>query len=268
MLIADSRQDVVTSHGTLAVEQRAEGETAVLLLHGNSSGRGVFRHQFEGSFAARYRMIAFDLPGHGQSSDALDPQRTYTLPGFADATLELLAALGISDAIVFGWSLGGHIAIEMISRYPGLRALRLSGSPPTGKLRGVNDMRKGFNTSPRASIAGEPVWSESDAHSFLHSLFGESADSFLLEAAMRADGRLRKRLLESSREGVGTNQREAVESATIPIAVVNGAEDPFVDLDYFETVNFQNLWDGVDHRLAGLGHAPFWARCRCFQPVV
>src|SRR4051812_15131814 len=90
MLTTDYRQDVVTSHGTLAVEQRGEGETAVLLVHGNSSCRGVFRHQLEASFAARYRMIAFDLPGHGQSSDAPDPQRSYTLPGFADATLARL----------------------------------------------------------------------------------------------------------------------------------------------------------------------------------
>jgi pimeloyl-ACP methyl ester carboxylesterase len=98
-------------------------------------------------FAASYRMIAFDLPGHGQSSAAPDPQRSYTLPGFADATIELLGALGISEAVVFGSSLGGHIAIEMLCRYPGMRALLLSGSPPIGTVQSVNDGGRGFQTS-------------------------------------------------------------------------------------------------------------------------
>jgi pimeloyl-ACP methyl ester carboxylesterase len=259
---------IVTSHGTLAVEERGDGKSPVLLIHGNSSCREVFRHQLQAPFAASYRMVAFDLPGHGQSSDAPDPQRSYTLPGFADAAIELLGALGISEAIVFGWSLGGHIAIEMLSRYQGMRALLLSGSPPIGKVNGVNDVGRGFNNSPHGSVAGKTAWSEKDAESFIHALFGESAEPFLCEAALRADGRFRKRLFESSREGEGANQRQTVKAATIPIAVINGAADPFIKLDYFETICFQNLWDGIAHRLAGLGHVPFWEGPDVFDPLL
>jgi pimeloyl-ACP methyl ester carboxylesterase len=56
------QHDVVTPHETLAVEERGEGKTPVLLIHGNFSCRGVFRHRLEAPFAASYRMIAFDLP--------------------------------------------------------------------------------------------------------------------------------------------------------------------------------------------------------------
>jgi pimeloyl-ACP methyl ester carboxylesterase len=187
-------------------------------------------------------MIAFDLPGHGQFSDAPDLQLSYTLPSLADATIELLGALGISEAVVFGWSLGSHIAIEMLSRYPGMRGLLLSGSPPIGKVNGANDMGQGYNTPPSGTVLGKTAWSDKNAQSFIHNVFGESAKSFLFEAAVRADGRLHKRLLESSREGEGTNQRETVESATISIAAINGAADHLIKLDYFETVSFQNLW--------------------------
>jgi hypothetical protein len=128
-------------------------------------------------------------------------------------------------------------------------------------------MRQGVNNSPRGSVAGKTAWSEKDAQSFIYALFGESAKPFLLEAAMRADGRFRKRLFESSREGEGVNQRQTVEAATISIAVINGAADPFIKLDCFETVKFQNLWDGVDHRLAGLGHVPFWQGADAFNPL-
>jgi pimeloyl-ACP methyl ester carboxylesterase len=75
----------------------------VLLIHGNSSCRGVFRHQLEGRLAQNHRLIAFDLRGHGQSSNAPDPTQSYTRPGLADAAVELLEKLGVTEAIVFGW---------------------------------------------------------------------------------------------------------------------------------------------------------------------
>jgi pimeloyl-ACP methyl ester carboxylesterase len=68
----------------------------------------------QGPLAENHRLIAFDLPGHGQSSNAPHPARSYTLPGLADACVELLEKLGVTEAIAFGWSLGGHIGIEMV----------------------------------------------------------------------------------------------------------------------------------------------------------
>jgi pimeloyl-ACP methyl ester carboxylesterase len=59
-----------------------------------------------------------------------------------------------------------------------------------------------------------------------------------------------------------------VESAQIPIAVVNGGADRIVNLDYIDTVAFANLWDGRCHRLAGLGHAPFWEAPSEFNPIL
>ena len=115
-----SRQyTLATSHGSIAVEETGHGGFPILLIHGNSSCRGVFRNQMEGPLAKNHRLIAFDLPGHGQSSDAPDPSRSYTRPGFADAAIEFLGMLGVVDVVVFGWSLGGHIALEMAPRLPG-----------------------------------------------------------------------------------------------------------------------------------------------------
>jgi len=45
--------------------------------------------QLLSSLTSNHRLIAFDLPGIGESSDAPDPERTYTLQGSADAAIEL-----------------------------------------------------------------------------------------------------------------------------------------------------------------------------------
>ena len=54
------------------------------------------------------------------------------------------------------------------------------------------------------------------------------------------------------------DQRLIVESSPVPLAVVNGGTDRFVNLDYFDTVAYANLWEGRCYRLSGVGHAPFW----------
>ena len=49
------------------------------------------------------------------------------------------------------------------------------------------------------------------------------------------------------------DQRLIVESSPVPLAVVNGDTDRFVNLDYFDTVAYANLWESRCHRLNGLG---------------
>jgi pimeloyl-ACP methyl ester carboxylesterase len=65
---------VETSHGSLAAEEIGHGEIPLVMIRGNSYSRGVFRHQLHSSLSANHRLIAFDLPGHGESSNA--PERS------------------------------------------------------------------------------------------------------------------------------------------------------------------------------------------------
>jgi pimeloyl-ACP methyl ester carboxylesterase len=258
------QQTIVTSHGTLAVEDTGQSGLPLLLIHGNSWCRDVFRHQLQGRLAENHRLIAFDLPGHGESGNAPDPTRTYALPGLADAAVELLEKLGVTEAIIYGWSLGGHIGIEMISRFSGMRGLMISGTPPVGH----NNMAQGFKGGPHTGAASKQDLSDADIDGFVQAIFGESAEPFLRDAVARADGRFRKRLFEARSEGAGVDQRSIVEASPIPLAVVNGGADPVVNLDYFDTIPYANLWEGRCHRLAGLGHAPFWEGPADVNPVL
>ena len=125
---------VETQHARVAISETDGTGHPVLLIHGNSSCRQVFRHQLEGGLGNRYRMIAMDLPGHGDSENARDPQESYTQPAYAEAAVDVLRACGAENAVILGWSLGGHIGIELISRLPDMRALTFSGTPPTGPV--------------------------------------------------------------------------------------------------------------------------------------
>ena len=151
-----------------------------------------------------------------------------------------------------------------MSRFSGMRGLMLIGAPPVGR----NGMAQGFKGSPHSGLAGKQDLCDAEIDAFVQAIFGRSAEPFLREAVARADGRFRKRLFEAARAGEGVDQRLIVESSPVPLAVVNGGADPLVNLDYFETVAYANLWEGQSHRLPRLGHAPFWEAPDDFDPIL
>ena len=255
---------VPTSHGDIAVWDTEDDGTPLVLIHGNSSCREVFTRQFESDLADEHRLIALDLPGHGQSDDATDPVRTYSRSGFADCVVELLRELGVSETAVFGWSLGGHIAIEMLPRVPGIKGLILSGTPPI-RNRGFAE---GFVISPAQGLPRRRELSDADVEEFARIMFGASVPAFLRRAIRRADGRLREQVFAASLAGEGVDQRLTVEESTVPIAVINGHDDPLVRLDYLESVAYGNLWEGRCQRLSGAGHAAFWHLPEAFNGLV
>ena len=88
--------NIDTSHCRIAVSESAGAGPAVLLMHGNSTCGQVFRNQLEGALGERYRLVAIDLPGHGNSANATAPKRTYCMSGYADMAIGLL--LGTAGA--------------------------------------------------------------------------------------------------------------------------------------------------------------------------
>lgn len=95
----------MTSHGT-AYESHGSGERAVVLVHGLGLNRHSWRWQIP-ALSQGYRVIAYDLHGHGESS--VPPEKP-SLTLFSEQLRKLLDHLGLERAAVMGFSLGGMIA--------------------------------------------------------------------------------------------------------------------------------------------------------------
>jgi pimeloyl-ACP methyl ester carboxylesterase len=90
----------------------------VLLIHGAfGSGAGLLQTAFGQGLAARFRVIAADSLGHGQSDAPSDPSR-YGPRRRADQLKAVLDALGIARAHVVGYSMGGWMASALASFHP------------------------------------------------------------------------------------------------------------------------------------------------------
>jgi pimeloyl-ACP methyl ester carboxylesterase len=62
------------------------------------------------------RVISVELQGHGRTADVAD--RPITYEGMADDVAALLRHLGIDEADVFGFSMGGGVALQLAIRHP------------------------------------------------------------------------------------------------------------------------------------------------------
>lgn len=99
-----------TSSGGLFYEVTGAGDP-VVFIHAFSLDRRMWEPQV-GAFDGRYRVIRYDLRGHGKS---VAPGEPYT--GYDDLR-SVLDALGISRATLIGLSAGSELAVNFAIAYP------------------------------------------------------------------------------------------------------------------------------------------------------
>ncbi len=135
-----------------------------LQLHAVASGRGsplVLLHGFTGStdtwaelrpeLDREYRVVAFDLPGHGRSSAPENPER-YSLDRFAVDMACALDRLSLDGASILGYSMGGRAALRFAERY----GERTSALVLVSTSSGIHD-----ETARRMRVASDEALAES-----------------------------------------------------------------------------------------------------------
>ena len=248
-----------TRFGKVALADSGEGAASILFIHGNSTSKCVFTRQFESSLSECYRLVAFDLPGHGESDNAENPLDVYTIRSYAQLVGDLAETLKLQPLVLVGWSLGGHVAIEVAAQGLSVVGIVLSGTPPVGP--GIEHMAKAFKPSETMELTGKSSFEGQDAAEYARAVMGSTNDvtKEILQAVARTDGIARQVMLEDwSRPEAGHNQREFVREWQNPIAVLQGEQDAFVSAEYLRTLNWNNLWHNQIDFIKGIGHAPFW----------
>lgn len=102
---------------------------AVLLTHGYTATSRMWRPQLR-ALRDRWRLITWDLRGHGRS-DAPDDPALYSEALVLDDMAAILDACGVDRAVVGGLSLGGYLSLAFHLRHPRrVRALLLFDTGP------------------------------------------------------------------------------------------------------------------------------------------
>ena len=96
----------------------------IVFVHATRLTRAMWQAQLA-SLSDRFRVVALDLPGHGALAT-----RPFTLDSAADQVAAVIEATSPGrPVVVVGLSLGGYVAMHLVSRRPELvRGLVLSGA--------------------------------------------------------------------------------------------------------------------------------------------
>jgi pimeloyl-ACP methyl ester carboxylesterase len=260
-------QKIEGPNGAIAVHESGGQGPPVVLIHGNSSSSRVFSHQLDGRLGQRFRLIAVDLPGHGASDDATDPS-AYSLPGHARAVLAALEALGIDQAHFVGWSLGGHVALEMAPDLRGARGFLIFGTPP---LTSREAMSEAFLPNPAMKITFQENVDGIEGSDYVAAFFRPGfADipSFFLDDVLRTDGRARSNLGASVQRGEARDECEVARDLKVPLGVLHGGEEQLVNARYFGSVAMPTLWRGAVQMIPYAGHTPQWETPKAFDALI
>lgn len=225
----------------------------ILLIHGNSGSRGVWAAQLDGELARHARLVALDLPSHGDSAPL--PEGDDTLAAMARLVASAADALGLADAILVGHSLGGHLLLEAAGAgwLPHARGLMIHGSPP---LSGPADFGRAFNPNPVAMAAFTANPTEAEIDALLAAWFGPkgSPPPSAKVDFLRAHAPIRAQLGSALLSGRMLNERRVVAELKIPLAVLNGDDDPFMNVDYLDELEMPTLWGRRIQSIPGAGH--------------
>ena len=224
----------------------------VLLVHGYGGDRNSWLFLQE-PLAARYRVYALDLPGHGTSAKDVGDG---TLGVLADAVTGVLDALGTGRAHLVGHSMGGAVVLAVAARDPG-RVASLTLIAPSGFGSEINaDYLRGF-ADARTRRELKPVAGQVFADEGL--VTRQLVDDLL--AYKRLDGvddalhALLGTLLDGDAQRGDSAAALARLGGAVPVTVVWGAQDRIIPAAQAEQAA------GTDRRVIdGAGHMPHMER--------
>lgn len=115
---SDGLNLTIRSYGT-------EGNPEILFLHGLGQSHLAWERQVA-ALADRYRVVTWDLRGHGDSDKPLDVAAYADAALWADDVAAVIEAAELRNPTLVGWSFGGYVIGQYLARH---------GS---SRVRGVN----------------------------------------------------------------------------------------------------------------------------------
>lgn len=209
-----------------------EGDKVVVFIHGYLETADIWEDILE-AMKSRYRVIAFDVPGHGISETR---HSVHTMEYVADTLHSLLEQLNIDKCTVVGHSMGGYIALAFAKKY--------------------NENTSGlvlFHSTPNADTPEKKANREREINiiaSGRKEMLAKSNPGNTFAKANRQEYKeviddLTRNILETDDDGIiallkGMEQREDmntfVDEMKQPVLFIFGVADDYIPLDYAKEV--------------------------------
>jgi non-heme chloroperoxidase len=212
---------------TLSVQEWGRPSApAILFIHGISQCHLSWRRQYESDLASEFRLVTFDLRGHGSSSKPLDAPSYQENPRWAHDLNAIIDTLHLDRPVLVGWSYAGRVICDYLLTYGDSR------------LAAINFVSASTKTSPeftsaggkilrRALMSDDPANNEKNVRDFLRMCSAQPLAPADLEPMvvynMLPTAEIRTHMLTRT-----TPYEEALRQVKVPVLITHGAQDQIV----------------------------------------
>ena len=230
----------------------------IVLIHGFLGTHLVWSSQFSGALADSFRLITYDLRGHGASDKPPDPASYSSSEVWAEDLAAVIRATELVRPVLVGWSYGGYIIADY---------LRLHGSDSVGGVVFVAAVTDAGTPEAMALISAEVqqlfpgllsddvLQSVTATRNFVPLLSAQPLDQDAREVTLAGA----MMVSPKARQGMWARQLDnddVLAAITVPTLVVHGKADAVVLTTAAEHIAATVpgakllLYDGVGHAVA------------------
>jgi non-heme chloroperoxidase len=226
----------------------------ILFIHGFSQSHLSWMRQVDSDLAKDFRIITYDLRGHGNSDKPLDPAAYRDSRAWGDEVQAVMDAAGLKRPVLVGWSYAGRVISDYVATHG------------AGQLAGINFVDAPIKADPALigdNLKNLPLMASEDlvtniaaTRTFLHGCFSKqpSADDYETMLAFNM------MVLPKVRAGLSGRPLDATEMMSklkLPVLVTHGAEDRNAKLGAGQYT--ASIIPGAKLSIyEGIGHSPFY----------
>jgi len=226
----------------------------ILLIHGYSQSHLSWSRQFGSDLAKAFRIVTYDVRGHGSSDKPLDPLYYRDHRRWAEELHAVIDQTKLKKPVLVGWSYGGRIVAEYLMQYGDKN---IAGINFVGAFTKVEKDILGPATPAVLKMASANL-EESIANTIGFLKFCTAAalppEEFqaMLAFNMMVPPEVRGYLL-----GRPAPYENALKKITVPVLVSHGTEDrvALVSMADYTTRVIRHAEASI---YQGVGHMPFW----------
>lgn len=260
--VASSQEpETIPGGGGLELAVYEGGNSAgppIVFIHGFTGNHLAWGEQLSGPLAEDFRLVAFDLRGHGASEKPLEPESYTDSALWAEDLAAVIRARELDRPVLVGWSYGGFVMADY---------LRAFGTDSIGGLVFVASTTQ-LGTEEGATFLGEELLAViggvlspdvatriESTRAFLRLLTARPLDDDVFETTLAGSMMVPAEVRAAMFDRAFDNE-ELLAGVDVPVLVIQGADDRIVRPSAAE--RFAGVIPGTEPLLyQGVGHMPF-----------
>ena len=238
-----------------------EPEAEILFIHGFSQSQQSFLKQTASPLANRFRMVTYDLRGHGKSAKPLEAHYYRESQRWADEVRAVIEKAHLKQPVVVAWSYGGRVALDYLTVYgdQGIQGLVMVNATATMSPdvvgTAVGALKQMTSADEQVALEGTRVLLK---ECVARPLAPDELE-FMLTYNLQVPAQIRNHLA-----GRPANYEATLKALKVPVLIIHGRQDR-VNTPAMARYTAEHIRDAELKFYEEAAHMPFWESAERFN---